>query len=351
MSEQGQMVAQKKSDPVSDIQALISSPEYVRQFKIALPKHLTPDRFVRIAVTAITKNPKLALCTQESLISCLLDLSALGLEPDGRRAHLVPFNNTKTGKVECKLLIDYKGLVELAMNTKEVSNIHADVVCENDLFEYNCGEVTKHVIDFRKDRGAVYAAYCIITMKDGTKKAEVMTKKEIEAIRKRSKAANDGPWVTDWNEMAKKTVFRRGSKWIKLSPEVREKIEKDDDFTLDVDPADPMVALKNDKNRPTAKSRELPPPSEAPADAQIVTGDESPDAWKDIGDLARFGKDNQTSAKNLSQTISKCIDKLGKEEFLKIQGGLGHERMTQITKMKDLVDLTNAVLQAIEDRG
>ncbi len=193
------------------------------QIALALPKHLTPERFTRVALTIINKSPKLAQCTPTSLLSCIMDCAALGLEPDGRRAHLIPYGD------KCTLIIDYKGLVELAMNSGNISNIHADVVCDSDGFEYNMGQITAHKIDFRKPRGNMYAAYAIVTMKDGTTKHEVMSKDEVDAIRKRSKASGSGPWVTDYNEMAKKTVFRRASKWLSLSPELREKLEKDDE--------------------------------------------------------------------------------------------------------------------------
>lgn len=197
----------------------------------ALPKHIKPEFFIRTALTAINKNPKLLACTKESLLACALDAAALGLVPDGRRCHLIPY------KDKCSLLIDYKGKVELAMNSGTVSNIHADKVCFNDVFVYDRGEVVKHDIDFRKERGNAYAYYCIITFKDGTKKSEVMTKEEVDAIRKRSMAANSGPWVTDYDEMGKKTVFHRASKWIQLSPEIREKIEGD--YDLEIQPEAP----------------------------------------------------------------------------------------------------------------
>lgn len=247
-------MATKKSEVVKtqngdsqNIRSLIQSDVYKKQFAMALPKHMSPERFIRIALTALTKNPKLQTCSQASLVSCLLDISQLGLEPDGRRAHLIPYGD------KCTLIIDYKGLVELAMNTGEVSNIHADIVCESDVFVYNKGVIETHAIDFKKPRGKMYATYCIITFKDGTHKTEVMTKDEVDAIRKRSKAGTSGPWVTDYNEMAKKTVFRRASKWIKLSPEQREAIEKDDKYqfdAIDVTPpaGKPPVAIPQAKN-------------------------------------------------------------------------------------------------------
>lgn len=122
----------------------------------------------------------------------------LGIEPDGRRAYLIPYKN------DIQLIIDYKGIAELAMRSGMISNIHADKVCDNDDFEYNIGEITTHRIHFRRPRGEAYAYYSIVTFKDGTKKCEVMSKDEIDSIRKRSKSPNNGPWVTDYDEMAKK---------------------------------------------------------------------------------------------------------------------------------------------------
>jgi recombination protein RecT len=200
----------------------------------ALPKHLTPERFIRVAITAITRTPKLAQCDQASFFGALLTLSQYGIEPDGRRAHLIPFENRKRGVTECQLIIDYKGLAELAMRSGLVSYLHADTVCEADEFQVNLGEITKHVIDYRKPRGEVYAAYAVCRFKDGATKAEVMTRDEVEAIRKRSRAGTSGPWVTDWAEMAKKTAFRRLSKWLPLSADLRQAIEVDDDQFADM---------------------------------------------------------------------------------------------------------------------
>jgi recombination protein RecT len=114
------------------------------------------------------------------------------------------------------------------MRSGIVSNLHADVVCENDTFTVDRGEIKEHKINYREPRGKVYAAYAICRFKDGSEKSEVMTKEEVDAIRGRSRAGNSGPWVSDYNEMAKKTVFRRLSKWLPLSPEERDAVESDD---------------------------------------------------------------------------------------------------------------------------
>ncbi len=217
--------------PISDIRDLISSDNAKKQFAMALPKHLKSDRFIRIALTAINKTPKLALCTKESLFACLIDLSQLGLEPDGRKAHLIPYGD------KCTLIIDYKGLVDLARRSGQISDIHADVVYENDEFLYSFGSngELNHKPSL-KTRGKIIAAYSFVRLTDGSASYEVMNCDEIEAIHKRSKAGNSGPWVTDWAEMAKKTVFRRHSKWLPVSSEFQSAVEKDHDTPIDIEP-------------------------------------------------------------------------------------------------------------------
>jgi recombination protein RecT len=196
----------------------------------ALPKHITAERFIRVGLTAMMKTPKLAECDQHSFFNAMLSLSQLGLEPDGRNAHLIPFKNNKRGGIyEVQLIIDYKGLVDLVMRSGLVSYIHADVVCENDEFEYDRGQIKKHVINLRKARGAAYAAYALCRFKDNTEKCEIMTIDEIEAVRARSRAKDSGPWNTDYKEMCKKTVFRRLSKWLPVSSEFRDALDKDFD--------------------------------------------------------------------------------------------------------------------------
>ena len=209
----------------------LNSPAFMEAVKKTLPKHLTADRFVRIAIMAVTRTPKLMQCELPGLLGALMQLSQFGLEPDGRRAHLIPFNNRKRGVVECQLIIDYKGIAELVMRSGLVSYIHADVVCDKDVFRENVGEIVEHTINRREPRGKVYAVYALCRFKDGTAKADVMSFEEVEAVRHRSKSGEDGPWITDWNEMAKKTVFRRLSKWLPLSAEIREVVEADDDLT------------------------------------------------------------------------------------------------------------------------
>lgn len=246
----------------NDLESLISSPEMQAKFASALPKHLSPDRFARIAILALTRTPKLRECSQESLFKCLLDLSALGLEPDGRNAHLIPFKNNQAQTTECTLIIDYKGYVDLVMRTGEVSYIHADKVCVNDVFIVDCGELKSHVIDYKKERGEVIAYYCIIRQKDGTSKTEVMTLSEAMEIRDKSQGyksaiqyKKDHPWISHRDEMGKKTVFKRAQKWVRLSPEIRNIIQKEDEHDfLPIRNVTPGVSIPLIEQKPSTEN-------------------------------------------------------------------------------------------------
>lgn len=201
----------------------LSGDRFKDEIAKVLPKHLSPDRMARVALTALRRTPKLRECTPESFFKCMLDLSSWGLEPDGHRAHLIPY------KTECTVIIDYKGLVELAMRSGKIANVHADVVCDNDDFVVDRGEIVRHSIDYKNDRGKVYAVYCLVKFKDGSEKAEVMSRQDVEKVRQSSRAGNSGPWKDHWNEMAKKTVFRRCSKWLPLTAEQLETLDRDFD--------------------------------------------------------------------------------------------------------------------------
>lgn len=226
-----------KPDAKRDLRALIQSDSVKAQLALVLPKHLTADRMARVAVTAIMRSPKLLQSTPESLLSCLMICSQFGLEPDGRRAHLIPFENRAKGTVECTLIIDWKGLAELALRGGTIAKLHADLLCDKDEFEYDLGDILHHKVNFRVSRGEPYGAYALAVTKTGEKFVAVMTKDEIEAIRDKSQGwrafkagyAKQSPWQDAPGEMWKKTAFRRLSKWLPLSPEIRDAVEADDE--------------------------------------------------------------------------------------------------------------------------
>jgi len=208
---------------------MVKSPAFMESIQGFFMEKANRERFVQSAVNAMVKTPMLAQCDKASFFGSLMQLAQFGLNPDGRNAHLIPFRNNKRGIVECQLIIDYKGLVTLTLRCPRVSKVEAFEVCKGDTFRVVNGEVQHEVDDPFGDRGEIIGYYAVCTFSDGVKKYEVMSKKEVDAVRARSRAASSGPWVTDYNEMAKKTVFKRLSKWLPVTPELTAAIQKDDE--------------------------------------------------------------------------------------------------------------------------
>lgn len=198
--------------------------------KTGLPDWITPDRMVRIALTAINKTPGLARCTPESFFRCMMELGWLGLEPDNRMAYLIPYGN------ECTLIVSYKGLVQILFRSPRVKKINADIVRSGDLFEYDNGEVIRHVPWFLRqdndkpdDRGDIIASYCVVSLDEGYQQTVLIERCDLNAIKNRSRSGKNGPWVTDFGEMARKTAFRRAVKYLPMPPAVAEAVARAND--------------------------------------------------------------------------------------------------------------------------
>jgi len=201
--------------------------------------HMSPERLYRIVLNAVSRTPMLAECTMESLLTASLQASELGLEPGSAlgECYFVPYNknvgtkaNPKWAK-EAQFQPGYRGLISLAFRSGYVVDVKANVVYQGDTFEYEEGLEPKlrHIPDYaaQRDPAKITFAYCIMHLKDGGRIYDVMTRGEVDAIRNRSKSGSDGPWVTDYAEMAKKTVCRRCSKYAPMSVEMSKAIAAD----------------------------------------------------------------------------------------------------------------------------
>jgi recombination protein RecT len=215
--------AQSKSDPIFNIIERIKP-----QMAIALPASMSAERVARIALTEMRINKKLAYAAQEntaSFMGAMLKASAIGMEIGNGLGHayLVPYNT------ETQLIIGYRGMIELARRSGQIESIYAVEVYEGEHFEVSLG-LEQNIVHRREFTGQVkmtkdkvIAVYSVARLKGGMVQFDVMTTAQIEAIRSRSKSKNDGPWVTDWVEMAKKTVLRRLFKMLPVSVEVKTK--------------------------------------------------------------------------------------------------------------------------------
>lgn len=218
----GEIVPRTEENPASKMAALIQkmTPELSR----ALPKHLTGDRMARIVLTAIRVNPKLAGCTQASFLGCVLSCAMLGLEPNTPLglAYLIPRKNNKNGgRQECTLQLGYQGMIDLA--GRAGANVYAYAVRKGDDFRYQLGTDPNivHIPSEASDREQqpITHAYAVSIAPDGRRSFSVLTLAQIEERRRRSSAATEGPWVTDFEAMCLKTAVRAHFRWMPKSTE------------------------------------------------------------------------------------------------------------------------------------
>lgn len=200
----------------NNLQALLKS--QVGSFAALLPKHLTPDRMLRVGLSAASRNLDLLDCTPESFVLALALASYLGLEPNTplQRGYLIPYMNK--GKREVQFIPGYKGLIWLATQSGEIASIESHVAYEKERFVVKLG--TTPSIDHAMSvsgRGAPIAFYAVATMRNGAKTFEVMTLDQVEEIRRRSQSGDSGPWKTDFEQMARKTAIRRLMNYLPLS--------------------------------------------------------------------------------------------------------------------------------------
>ncbi len=206
--------------------ALIEKSEL--RFADVLPDGMDPKRVVRLAKFAVHRNPALLKCDPISVIEAIVTACQLGLEinsPIGG-AHLVPF------RTKCQMIPDYRGLIKLALKGGDVKKLVAREVYSGDLFHVLQGttESIEHVPllgDERRMDDDVVAFYAVATMSDGQTVHEYAPRGDVDKIRERSRAGNDGPWVTDYAAMGKKTMVKRVLKWLDLSPQLALAIEMD----------------------------------------------------------------------------------------------------------------------------
>lgn len=221
--------ASASSKPVATIYDLIEKQK--AQIARALPKHITADRFARIVLTQIRTNPKLLECDPQSLLASIMLSAQLGLEPGPLgHAYIVPYGR------EATFIIGYRGYLDLMWRSGQLASLAVNEVCENDTFEFEFGsnQHLKH-IPASQNRGKPTHYYLYARYKDGGEFFYVMGIDDIEKIRRRSKAANNGPWQTDYDAMARKTVVRQAARWMPLSIEVQRAMAFDETAPTEID--------------------------------------------------------------------------------------------------------------------
>ena len=187
------------------------------EIRKALPSIVTPERFTRMALSALNNNPKLQECTQMSFLAALMNAAQLGLEPNTSlgQAYLIPYKNK--GVLECQFQIGYKGMIDLVYRNEMVQTIQAHCVYQNDEFGYELGlEPKLHHVPAFQDRGELIAVYAMFRLQNGGFGFEVMSKGDVDTYAFRYSQGIDSsysPWKSNYEEMAKKTVIKRVLKY------------------------------------------------------------------------------------------------------------------------------------------
>lgn len=240
----GQMSAAKAEKKT--MQAYIKAMEPA--IKKALPSVITPERFTRMVLSALSSTPKLAECSPQSFLAAMMTAAQLGVEPNTAlgQAYLLPYRNH--GQMECQFQLGYKGLIDLAYRSGEVSVIQAHTVYENDVFEYELGMDPKlRHVPAKADRGEAVAYYAMFKTKDGGYGFEVMSVDDVQRHAQRySKSYGSGssPWRSNFDEIAKKTVLKRALKYAPLKSDFVRGVAQDE--TIKAELSDEMYAVPDE---------------------------------------------------------------------------------------------------------
>lgn len=264
-------IAERRENPIAVIRENLT--QMAPQFKAALPAHITVEKFTRVAMTAIQNNPDLAGADRNSLFGSIVRLAQDGLLPDGREAAIVMFGQ----KAQAMPMI--AGVLKKVRQSGEVSKVSAQVVYEHDEFVWSLGfdeDVTHNPPSLDKPRGKAIGAYATAVLKDGSRLLEVMSLEEIEKVRAVSRAKGNGPWVSWWGEMARKTVMRRLSKRLPMSTDL------EDDFDRD-----PSMATEP---REVVQPIDLQPVSRLDALEHRIAADDDHEEGRDITDMGEPAK-------------------------------------------------------------
>lgn len=218
------------------------------EIKKALPSMISPERFTRICMSALSANKALQSVDPTSFLSAVMTSAQLGLEPNSPlgSAYIIPYGGKATFQ------IGYKGLLTLAYRSGQISTIQSQVVYENDKFEYSFGIDPKlNHVPARSNRGNPIYVYACYKTQDGGYGFDVMSIEDVRNHAKKfSKAFGSGPWQTDFESMAKKTVLKRMMKFAPMSVETANAIAADESIRMNI--SDDMSLVETEYIQPDA---------------------------------------------------------------------------------------------------
>lgn len=218
--------------------------KYRSQIVEILPKHLSPERVLKLIVGELNRTPALLNCSAMSVVNCCLHAASLGVEIRPRSAYILPYGNVAT------LLFDYRSRIDLALRSGLVEDIEARLVYEGDEFSIQYGTDPKmtHIPKFETE--TVVLGYALCWMKNVKRPhVEVMTKVQMDAIRNKSKARSATAWTQHTDQMYRKTLIHRLANYIPQSPEMNAAQDIDDRADMGK-PLDALIDVEPEFDRP-----------------------------------------------------------------------------------------------------
>jgi recombination protein RecT len=247
----------RKVSTIDEVKSTLISEPMKKQFAMALPPHIPLERFVRVAMTAMTgkTGQDLVQCTKESLYGAFMGAAQDGLLPDGREAAIVKFGDT------AQYMPMTKGILKKVRNSGELGMFHVELIHEKDEFTYYVDENGPHLNhkpEVLGSKGKEIGVYAIAKTKDGEAYIEVMNVEEVEEVRSISRAKSGPAWTNWWGEMAKKTVIRRLSKRLPMSTDLDDLIRRDDAmYDVEAKVSDTKPESKGKKGEPNRLQKML----------------------------------------------------------------------------------------------
>lgn len=233
-------VEQRKANPVSVMTTFLSS-NAVKNKVNAIIGAKEGDKAISNLISNVQQNPKLAECTQGSLVNGMLAGHALHLDFALQQAYLVPFKNNKTGDIVAQFCIGWKGYVQMALRSAAYNRINVSELKEGELKKFDRlteeYEIEWIEDDFERDKKPTTHYIAFIELVNGFKKVLVWTREKVELHARKYSASYQGDlkynskksfWTTDFDAQAKKTLLRQIiSKFGVMSIEMQEAFKQD----------------------------------------------------------------------------------------------------------------------------
>lgn len=184
--------------------------------ELSLPKNYNASNALNSAFLALQKvkdrsnRPALQVCSHDSIVKSLLDMTLQGLSPAKEQCYFIVYGN------ELQMQRSYFGTVAAVKRLDGVKKVRAEVVHEGDEFEIGSDEdmelvVKKFTPKFENQDKPIIGAFALIKTDEGNSYT-VMTKAEIDKSWAQTRQKNNKVQQNFGQEMAKRTVLNRAAK-------------------------------------------------------------------------------------------------------------------------------------------